>query len=410
MDTMYEALLFYDELPDAQQRKFREQLDDNPELAEGLRQWRAVCDRVRERFRADLPDCRLLVLYALDTGGRADPLTDDEQAALADARPSIEAAIEAHPALQNVVERIQEEQADFEALWDDHNITHDPSPGDATVEPTTASNGAPARDGRARTDRGPRRSASRNDSQRWLRRVAAAAVLLAAAALVVFMWPRESARTTIEVAEGEARTVELLDGSVVRVVGESELSYSSSTGETFDRRLTLAYGRAFFEVQEQKQRTPFVVETPTATATVLGTQFGVEATAERTDVTLATGRVEVGTPDGTGETITLEPGQRSRVAQGSTPSAPERVNLTDALMWTGMFVFRATPMRTIAEQLQAHYDVPVAVDDALRDEAITGTFERSRPVREVLQAVAATLGAQVQGSAEEGFRLVPVNS
>ena len=43
-----------------------------------------------------------------------------------------------------------------------------------------------------------------------------------------------------------------------------------------------------------------------------------------------------------------------------------------------------------------------------RSEPVTGTFEREQPVGEVLGALAATLGADVQTGADGQYRLVPV--
>jgi transmembrane sensor len=104
----------------------------------------------------------------------------------------------------------------------------------------------------------------------------------------------------------------------------------------------------------------------------------------------------------------LEPGQRSLVQDGQAPSSPARTNLTMALDWTGLFVFRSTPTRALAQRLREHYDVSITVAPALADEPITGTFDRERAVSEVLQTVARTLGAEV--ATENGaYRLVPAS-
>lgn len=405
MDDIYEALLFYDELSPERQQWVREQLETDDDLANAFAQWRRVCAHLRQRLEDDMPECRILVLYALADAGRDDLLTADEKQALSEARPRLRRALDAHPALEDVVARIQEEQADFEMLWEEHGL--DLVDAGADVGPAKQPVDVPSDGTRTeRTDRSPRRSPARDESRRWTRRVAVGTLVAAVVALIVFVWPSGPAPTTVQVAQGETRVVELTDGSQVRLVGDAEMQYVGESA--FDRHVTLRYGRAFFDVQDDGSGTPFVVTTPTATTTVLGTQFGVEADAERTDVVLAEGRVEVGpTGEDADGPVVLSPGQRSRVERGRTPTPPERVDVTEALAWTGLFVFRTTPMRTIVDRLHAQYGVEVAVDSSLRDEAVTGTFERSQPVKQVLTAIAITLGAEVQGNAADGFKVVP---
>jgi len=404
MDEIYEALLFYDELPPERQQQVREKLDTDENLADAFAQWRQVCAHLRERLEADMPECRILVLFALEDAGREDLLTTAEQQALNEARPRLERALEAHPALEDVVARIQEEQADFEMMWEEHGFDLVEPDGEA---PAVDAAREGARDARPaeRTDRAPRRSSAREEGKRWTRRVFVGAVVAAVVTLVFLVWPSPSPETTVQVAEGETTVIDLADGSQVRLVGAARLSYAP--GEAFDRRVTLRQGRGFFEVQDQDDA-PFVVTTPTARTTVLGTQFGVEASDASTNVVLAEGRVEVGPADPNDTTsVVLAPGQKSRVDRSGGASAPESVNVTQALAWTGLFVFQATPTATIADALSSHYDVSVTVDAALGDEAVTGIFDRSQSVEEVLGAIATTLDAEVRGTPTDGFRLAP---
>jgi ferric-dicitrate binding protein FerR (iron transport regulator) len=173
------------------------------------------------------------------------------------------------------------------------------------------------------------------------------------------------------------------------------------------RQVTLDRGRAFFDVQP-RTRTSFQVHTPTAVATVLGTQFGVTTAADTTEVVLASGSVRVDPADASGSrAVVLEPGQRSWVAKGDAPASPSPVDLTAALEWTGLFVFRSVPMDAVAQRLGQRYDVHITAAPALADEPITGTFEREQPVQQVLSALAATLGAEVQQQEKGHYRLVP---
>jgi ferric-dicitrate binding protein FerR (iron transport regulator) len=221
------------------------------------------------------------------------------------------------------------------------------------------------------------------------------------------LFQRDRSLVTLEVAEGQTQVVTLADGSTVRVLGGSRLTYADPDAATpFNRRVHLD-GRAFFEVVPGQQG--FTVETPSGVTTVLGTSFGIQADAAAMDVVLASGRVAVASRSAPDQVVVLEPGQRSRVAANARPTTPEPIELTEALTWTGLFVFRATPLRTVAERLQAHYEVPVQVVPTLADERVTGTFEQEQPLTQVLRVLATTVDAEVRGDSKAGYILAPAS-
>ena len=395
MDDVYGPLLFEDDLSPEQRAALQERLEEDPELAKGWARWRHVRYQLRRRLQR-LPDRRLLVLYALDQEGRGDALTSEERAALDAARDDIAEAIEALPALQRVVDHIQDERADFETVWAQHQ-------DDAVGTPATERQPRAERDERA-----PRRSArSRGETARrqWAWRLTVAALLVGAAVLAIFYGPRQASQTTVTAGAGEQRVVEFGDGSTARLVGTARLSYGSNMATTTNRRVTLSRGRAYFDVVA-RDGASFVVETPTARTEVLGTQFGVTTGGDTTEVVLVEGSVRVGASADEAGSVVLKPGERSTVRRGATPSAPMSADLTTTLDWTGLFVFRSAPTEAIAKRLSEHYDVSVTVAPALADEPVTGDFERDQSVEQVLNTIARTLGAEVR--TENGnYRLIP---
>ena len=98
----------------------------------------------------------------------------------------------------------------------------------------------------------------------------------------------------------------------------------------------------------------------------------------------------------------------TRVVGGRPPTNPTRVNITDALSYTKLFVFRNEETMIIADKLSEHFDVEISVHPELANETVTGTFERDWSVEYILQTVASTLGGRTAGSESEGFRLVPL--
>lgn len=388
MDSLFEAVLFYDDLSEERRADIRETLADHPELQATLSQWMAVRAAVRRDLEADLPERDLLVLYALDEAGMAHVLSADERTALQAARSRIEDARAAHPALDDIVERIQEEQRVFHATWTEH------------VEPAMETNGVrPERDAKARRSH---RTADRS----WALRLAAGVAMILLAIGIVFMLPDAPSTTTVDTDNGEVRTVNLADGSTARLVGVTRFTYPDEVPEDDAYTVTVHTGKAFFEVPTTGDEQTFVVETPTAQAEVLGTQFGVDTAPHHTDITLAEGALRVGTPGFDDLFETLEPGTSSRVERDQPPTPPERVELNDALAWTGLFIFRQTPMEQIATQLEQAYEVTIDVDDTLTDATVTGTFERDQDVNEVLNAIAATLGVTVDQHDTDHYRIV----
>ena len=397
MEDVYNTLLF-DDTP-TEQPSVRRKLDEDPELARAWAHWCAVRSRIRDRLTDQLPESRLLVLYALEAAGHESALSEAEREALAAARGEIEHALDAVPALTQVVESIQDDQEAFEETW---------------AAQTDGTSGRRGRDMESRSadraERPARPSARRSRSavQRWTRRVAVAALLVGVAVLAMLYWPQDDGLTTVTVDEGEMRMVDLTDDTTVRLAGGAILSYPSNLSDAEGHRVTLREGRAYFDVQRRADGSSFAVETPTATATVLGTQFGVLTGGDTTAVVLAEGKVEIGARDeSTASSVTLKPGQRSHVERGRAPTTPVSVDLTTALDWTGLLVFRSTPVATIAERLQRHYAATVSVAPALQDAPVSGTFDQDQSIEDVLGTLAKTLNAEVQSTTEGQYQLVP---
>lgn len=403
MENLYDPLLFDDELSAEQEAALRKRFEEDSALAEAWLHWRGVRAQLRERLHKVVSDRRLLVMYVLEQEGHEDALTAQEQTALDAVRGDIEKAINTLPALEQIVEQIREEYADFEEVWSVH--------ADALDEEVPASDGSTAGAHEQRTDRSPvpPQSSKGATTRQWTRRLAVAAFLVGAAVMTFLFWPETPSTTTVTVEEGDRRVVDLDDGSTVRLVGAARFAYpAGSSGDVSVRRVSLESGRAYFDVQRQDEDRSFVVETPAATATVLGTKFGVTARADTTEVVLASGSLRVDPNDEVeGDGVVLDPGEQSRVRAGGAPSSPTSVDLIDALNWTGLFVFRSTPLGEITDRLSQQFDVQITVAEPLQSERITGTFERQQPVQQVLSALGATLGAEVKEIEDRHYQLVP---
>lgn len=385
-DPAIDSILFPEELSHEQQQVLKEALAKDPVLAGLFHQWRQVRAAVRESLNEHVPDSKRFVLYALDASGRVEELTSAERQWLEENRNAIERALEAHPGLRLVIDQIGRECRLFEEVWAEHF-----DEGDTTA---------------GRTDREPLPRASTSKSRmRRMWRAAALLTVVAFAAILVLVNRKDSGLLVVQTEPGLVQEVELADGSSVRLMGGSELAYADPAKDrVFDRRVRLK-GRAFFDVVPGTK--PFVVSTATALATVLGTSFGVESEEEHTEVVLVTGRLSLAPSNAPGNVVVLEEGQMSRVAANAAPSTPVEVDPATALDWTGLFIFRNTPLDQIAEHLSRQYETPVTVADELSDEPITGIFSPDQTLDDILGTLSVAVGGKVEQSESGAYRLAP---
>lgn len=214
-----------------------------------------------------------------------------------------------------------------------------------------------------------RRSTDWRRSAPWL--VAAAALLL----MFVNVFQPFSGRieapahhAEVVTGVGEIATVQLTDGSVVRLAPDSRLRL----GENGDARAVVLDGRAFFSVAQVSGR-PFRVRTDAGTATVLGTRFEIRTRADELQLVVVEGRVALEAP---ANRVVVAAGEHSavvnRVAAEPTPVADaERM-----LSWTGRFLaFQATPLRDAAREIAAMYGVRISIADRdLGEQTVTAVF------------------------------------
>lgn len=359
-----------------------------PNEASALMRWEAVENQIERRVAEALPDRELAVLYALSVSGRGELLDDRERERLAAAGPSLESARARLDAFDPLIESIAADCSAFEQAWDEHLVAH------RTLEPTIGGAPEPAAgrvlvpadrpafDLRSAPDRRPARPATlRRFAVRWL----TAAVITGFAISVALLAGRDPDRISI-MAGDSARIETLADGSVVRLYPGAVLSFEPDAA----RRVVLT-GRAYFDVIHDES--PFTVTTDHATIAVLGTAFGVTTIPAETEVVLVSGRVAASSNSHPDQFVVLEPGDRTVVRAGEPATAPMAIDVETSLEWTGLLIFRGTPLERVAGRLESVYGVDILLDEALAEQTITGTFRPEQPVEQIVGALAETLGA-----------------
>jgi ferric-dicitrate binding protein FerR (iron transport regulator) len=385
-----EHIVFYRELTASHRDALQDILACDPVARRNFRRWHAAREAIARELKAAMVERELFGSFVLLENGRSDLLSAAERARVESAAPAIRRALQRHAGLASVAQDLRADAEAFERMWDER-----------------FKSGSPRDSYGGRFDRIParrNRTARRGSGAgRWLMRAGIGATLAVFLVLLLVLVRRDGASVTIATVPGEVRVVEIGDGSSVRMLGGSRLTYvRPEDTSALDRRADFE-GSAFFDIAAADQG--FVLHTPNAQAVVLGTSFGIRTDAGGTEIVLAEGSLALSARSSPEQAVVLAPGQMSRVVASGTPSTPEDVRVHDHLAWTGLFVFRAVTLDAILVELSRSYQREVSAEEALLGEPLTGRFERDQELSEILEILSAAIGAQVERSDDDGFRL-----
>lgn len=351
MKDVLDAIIYFEELTEDQQLALKETISSDPELLRIFDRWQQLKGEIRSSLDESVPDREHLVLYALQQS-KDTYLTPEELLALEASSTEIRNALHKHPSLHLVVDDIKLAQADFLKLWP-NAVETEQSPSET-----------------AKIFKLPTYGIFSNR----LARIAAVFLVATISFYSVFTLWQNQRIETIRIADDSFRTVYFDDGSKVRLVGASELSYAKSgLLSSFDREVKLA-GQAFFDISPNEK--PFTVESATALTQATGTQFSIEAQPNQTEVVLTHGAVTLQSKLVEGTSVTLSPGERSRVLSNQAPSLPEQItDMTEQLSWTGLFIFHYSPLTAVASYLGSHYETQIDIAESLQQEQFNASFD-----------------------------------
>ncbi|SDM31215.1 ferric-dicitrate binding protein FerR, regulates iron transport through sigma-19 [Catalinimonas alkaloidigena] len=174
---------------------------------------------------------------------------------------------------------------------------------------------------------------------------------------------------TQEVRPGQKMTLQLADGTTIRLNASSTLRYPEQFSDTL-RKVYLT-GQAFFQVAHNAQA-PFIVETPHFSTRVLGTSFDINAYPDQPHqhVALVTGKVEVATQ--TGATALLNPSEMSSYDESSGDLTTSTFDVETMTGWKdGLLIFDHTPFEEVLPTLANWYGVEFVLEDGFR---LRGTY------------------------------------
>ncbi|WP_289055374.1 FecR family protein [Carboxylicivirga marina] len=224
-------------------------------------------------------------------------------------------------------------------------------------------------------------------------KVAAVAVLVAITTYAIFEMPetvqKNPSYATVIVPNGSQTTVELADGTTVRLNSGSELSYPSVFGEEL-REVTLK-GEGYFSVKHDNEH-PFVVSTNDLEVRVLGTEFNVMAydDADYIETTLVKGSVSLNKKGASYRNgVILKPGQKAIYQNGQLAINKANVELVTNWMKKGLY-FQRTSLKELAQRLERWYDVDIILSNEMDDLTFTGKFRNNETIWQILDVIKMT--------------------
>ena len=234
----------------------------------------------------------------------------------------------------------------------------------------------------------------------WMR-WAASFLLIATVGFLIYYLPafRENpAQTnyiTKEVPRGQKTTIQLPDGSLVKLNALSNLKFP----ETFSEELREVHltGEAFFEVKRNTEK-PFVVKSGSLQTTVLGTSFNVRAYPDEAQiaVTVATGKVSVQNADTTLSQLLL-PADQAVYDIASSTLQKRKADLDKCLAWRdGVIRFEDITMKQAADILEKWFDVDIIFTSTKTAQCNVNSIYENESLENILESLSFINGLQYE--------------
>lgn len=182
----------------------------------------------------------------------------------------------------------------------------------------------------------------------------------------------------IETKAGEQTSVQLADGSTIRLNSMTKLSYPAQFNKK--NRTVFLDGEAVFDVAHSSNNA-FVVNVGDYAVKVLGTNFNVSAYSKDSifTTTLEKGKVEISGIIKEKPYITaLTPGDKFVYQRSSGTYFVEKADMECTLGWSkGKLIFKNAPLNEILTQLERKFGYSFQMaDDSLKKLTYTATIEK----------------------------------
>jgi transmembrane sensor len=197
----------------------------------------------------------------------------------------------------------------------------------------------------------------------WSLKFAAAVTLLAIIGGAIWLAGRGPESRTFATAVGERSNLQLPDGSRVELTTNTTIRVANGAA---DRKVWLDKGEAFFQIVHDDRR-PFVIYALDFKVVDLGTEFSVRREADRIEVMVLSGSVQIDPPQSAKDRnpVRLSAGETAIADNRSISVSRKSGNeLADALSWrSGILVFRGAPLSEVAAEFNRYNAEKIVIDD-----------------------------------------------
>lgn len=236
----------------------------------------------------------------------------------------------------------------------------------------------------------------------WRRLAAACAGVLLLAGAGLWLKARYYDTVTVHSDYGMVERVTLPDSSVVRLNGNTTLTYARRWPEGEPREVAVE-GEAFFSVRHTVDHQRFTVHLPDQSSVeVVGTEFDVFSRKELTRVVLNSGKIRFRTrPEAA--PLALQPGDLVETRAGAAPRLQRRVDTAVFDSWRDhLLTFDRAPLKDVITLLETTYGYTVTLGKGVPlDERFSGMVP-SNDKKLMLEALSKVFGLSVT---QEGNRL-----
>ncbi len=228
----------------------------------------------------------------------------------------------------------------------------------------------------------------------WMKYAAAVALLL----VVTFVLFQQFADTSIPLATLESNekieTVTLPDGTQVTLNHHSQLSYPEQFAD--GQRKIYLEGEAFFDVTHDAQR-PFIIETPSALTTVLGTSFNLEdyPDQQQSNVSVYSGKVKFESLEKENEVAILAKGHWAGLSKGEQKITTRITDNFNADAWRSKtMTFKNVPLELVVRDLENHFQVEIQLCKELKDRKYNSRLNLNKTdLKEILDNITTAYDA-----------------
>ena len=185
----------------------------------------------------------------------------------------------------------------------------------------------------------------------------------------------ESREVLVETQMGQKKSINLPDGTSVKMNSGSMLTYRMPF-EDETRSVSLS-GEAFFDVKHNEKK-PFIIKTAGLQTKVLGTSFNIRGYADDpfVSVTVLTGSVQLRAP---GLKNVLEPNEMGIYDGSSNQIKQVPIEAGKTVGWTrGVLSFEEESLLNVFKELERWYGVEIEIKEGIRLEGrYSGQYENT---------------------------------